>query len=69
MQNLIEWMAKFTFELTWEDIGMPPLEEREEEEEAMFGYSIFFYTKSRISLLQNEHPKTIILNHRNLLEK
>lgn len=33
LKELIEWMDKFTFELSWEDIDVKPLEMREEEEE------------------------------------
>ena len=36
MDEMVEWMTKFTFEVSWEDIEMSPIEEREEKEELSF---------------------------------
>ena len=33
---MIEWMAKFTYEITWDDIDVRPIDDREAEEEASF---------------------------------
>nr|XP_026690581.1 myosin-11-like isoform X1 [Ciona intestinalis] len=32
MNELIEWMSNFVFEISWDDIGMQPLEDRESDE-------------------------------------
>ena len=38
MNEMVEWMNKFTFEVTWDDIDMKPVEVRETEEEELFRF-------------------------------